>query len=44
MQLLEKLLKTIKTPLIKIRLCSIIGLLIRHSTVIDNELAESEIC
>ena len=44
MQLLEKLMKSVKTPVIKIRLCSVIGLLIRHSTVIENELAESDIC
>jgi serine/threonine-protein kinase ULK4 len=44
-QLLVKLLKSqIKTPGMKVRLCSIIGLLVRHSTVIDNELAESEVC
>lgn len=42
--LLERMMKTIKTPMIKIRLCSVIGLLIRHSTVIENELAESDIC
>lgn len=36
--------KTIKTPQIRIRLCSVIGLLIRHSTVIENDLAESDIC
>lgn len=42
--LLVKLLKTVKSPLIKQRLCSVIGLLVRHSTVIDNELAESEVC
>ena len=42
--LLVKLLKTVKNPLIKQRLCSVIGLLVRHSTVIDNELAESEVC
>ena len=44
MQLLEKLMKTVKTPIIKVRVCSVIGLLIRHSTVIENELAEGEIC
>ena len=44
MNLLVKMLKTIKTPQIRIRLCSVIGLLIRHSTVIENEVAESEVC
>ena len=44
MNLLVKMLKSIKTPGIKSRLCSVVGLLIRHSTVIENELAESEIC
>ena len=44
MNLLVKMMKNIKSPLIKIRLCSVIGLLIRHSTVIENELAESDIC
>lgn len=36
-----KLLKTVKSPHLKIRLCSIVGQLIRHSTVIGNEVAES---
>ena len=44
MSLLVKMLKTIKTPCIKSRLCSVVGLLIRHSTVIENELAETRIC
>ncbi len=44
MGLLVKMIKTMKSPMIKIRLCSVIGLLIRHSTVIENELAESDIC
>jgi serine/threonine-protein kinase ULK4 len=44
MNLLVKMMKTIKSPMIRIRLCSVIGLLIRHSTVIENELAESDIC
>jgi serine/threonine-protein kinase ULK4 len=44
MNLLVRMMKTIKSPMIKIRLCSVIGLLIRHSTVIENELAESDIC
>ena len=44
MNLLVKMLKNIKSPGIKSKLCSVVGLLIRHSTVIENELAESEIC
>ena len=44
MNLLVRMLKTVKTPQIRIRLCSVIGLLIRHSTVIENEVAESEVC
>ena len=44
MNLLVKMLKTIKSPGIKSKLCSVVGLLIRHSTVIENDLAESEIC
>lgn len=39
--LLVKLLKSVKSPVLKQRLCSVLGLLVRHSTVIDNELAES---
>jgi serine/threonine-protein kinase ULK4 len=41
MGLLLKLLKNVKSPYLKIRLCSILGQLIRHSTVIGNEVAES---
>lgn len=41
--LLVKTLRSVKSPLIKQRLCSVLGLLVRHSTVIDNELAESEV-
>ena len=44
MSLLVKMLKQIKTPGIKSRLCSVVGILIRHSTVIENELAETRIC
>ena len=44
MGLLVKMLKNIKTPGIKSRLCSVIGLLIRHSTFIENELAETRVC
>jgi serine/threonine-protein kinase ULK4 len=29
---------------VRIRLCSVIGLLIRHSTVIENEVADSDVC
>ncbi|CAI2366337.1 unnamed protein product [Moneuplotes crassus] len=36
--------KSTKSHMIKIRICSIIGLLIRHATVIENEVAESGIC
>lgn len=43
MSLLVNMMKRIKTPQIRIRLCSVIGLLIRHSTVIENDLAESDI-
>ena len=32
-----------KSPHLKLRLCSILGQLIRHSTVIGNEVAESGI-
>jgi len=41
MGLLMKLLKNVKSPHLKARLCSIIGQLVRHSTVIGNEVAES---
>lgn len=41
---LVKLLKTVKTPQLRVRACSAIGLLVRHSTVIENEVAESEVC
>lgn len=45
MSLLVKMLKTIKsTPPIRVRVCSVLGLLIRHSTVIENDVAESEVC
>lgn len=43
MNLLLKLLKASKIILVKIRLASIIGLLIRHSTVIENELSQLNI-
>jgi serine/threonine-protein kinase ULK4 len=41
MGLIMKLLKNVKSPHLKIRLCSILGQLVRHSTVIGNEVAES---
>lgn len=41
MGLLLKLMKNVKSPHLKLRLCSIVGQLIRHSTVIGNEVAES---
>ena len=43
MNLLLKLLTSVRSTSIKIRVCSIIGQLIRHATVIDNELAELNI-
>ena len=43
MALLKKMLEQIKSSMIKIRVCSVVGLLIRHSTMIDNELAEIDI-
>ena len=39
MNLLVKLLKSFKTVGLKVRLASIVGLLIRHATVIENELS-----
>ncbi len=44
LNLLVKIIKSVKTPQLRIRACSVIGLLIRHSTVIENEVAESEVC
>lgn len=44
MNLLVRMLSTVKTPQIRVRVCSVIGLLVRHSTVIENEVAESEVC
>ena len=41
MNLLIKLLKNVKSSHLKLRLCSILGQLVRHSTVIGNEVAES---
>lgn len=42
--MLVRMLQTVKAPGVRQRLCSVIGLLVRHSTVIDVELAESEVC
>jgi serine/threonine-protein kinase ULK4 len=33
-----------RTPQIRTRICSLLGLLIRHSTIIENDVAESEVC
>lgn len=41
MVLIMKLMKNVKSPHLKLRLCSIVGQLVRHSTVIGNEVAES---
>ena len=41
MSLLMKLLKNVKNPHLKMRLCSIMGQLVRHSTVIGNDVADS---
>ena len=43
MALLKKMLEQISSAMVKIRVCSVVGLLIRHSTIIDNELAEIDI-
>jgi serine/threonine-protein kinase ULK4 len=40
MNLLLKLVKNFKTANMKARLASIVGLLIRHATVIENELSQ----
>ena len=37
------MLKNMKSHMIKIKVCSIVGLLIRHATVIDNDVAKSGI-
>ncbi len=39
MTMLLKMAKSTKTTSIRTRVCSIIGLLIRHATVIENELS-----
>jgi serine/threonine-protein kinase ULK4 len=41
--LFTHMLKNMKSHMIKIRVCSIVGLLIRHATVIDNDVAKSGI-
>ena len=41
--LFTHMLKTMKSHMVKIRVCSIVGLLIRHATVIDNDVAKSGI-
>lgn len=43
MGLLMKLMKNVKSPHLKLRLCSIVGQLIRHSTVIGNEVAQNKL-
>lgn len=43
MSLLARMMKSIKSPMIRVRLCSVIGLLIRHSTVIEKDFAQTEI-
>ncbi|MDP6527274.1 MAG: hypothetical protein QF858_00100 [Candidatus Pacebacteria bacterium] len=43
MNLLLKFLTQVKNIKIRIRVCSIIGQLVRHATVIDNDLAELNI-
>jgi serine/threonine-protein kinase ULK4 len=42
--LFVKVLKSAKSTQIKQRLCSIIGLLVRHATIIENDRAELGIC
>ncbi|KAL5782387.1 hypothetical protein ACOSP7_007416 [Xanthoceras sorbifolium] len=43
MLMLVKMLRLSKTPALRVQLASLIGLLIRHSTVIDDDLANSGI-
>lgn len=43
MPLLVKLLRTIKLPALRVQLTSVMGLLIRHATLIEEELAGSGI-
>lgn len=44
LNLLVHLLKVMKPSTIKIRICSILGLMIRHSTVIEPDVAQSGLC
>jgi len=41
---LAKVLVSLKSNSLKTRICSVIGTLVRHATVIENEVAESGIC
>ncbi len=41
---LAKMLGSLKSSTLKVRLCSVLGTLIRHATIIENEVAESGIC
>jgi serine/threonine-protein kinase ULK4 len=43
MLLLVKMLRTMKTPALRVQLTSVMGLLIRHATLIEEELAGSGI-
>ena len=43
MLLLVKLLRTVKVPALRVQLTSVMGLLIRHATLIEEELASSGI-
>lgn len=43
MPLLVKLLRTVKIPALRVQLTSVMGLLIRHATLIEEELAGSGI-
>ena len=44
LNLFVHMLRTLKSSSIKIRVCSIVGLLVRHATVIENEIAQSGVC
>ena len=41
---LGKILPSMKSTTIKVRICSVIGTLIRHATVIEDEVVESGLC
>lgn len=43
LNLFAHMLRNMKSHMIKIKVCSIVGLLIWHATVIDNEVANSGI-